>query len=64
MLRISSYNIINTIILEISNKNIKEELDLWCNYSNMLSPMAYVECEDCGELKSVCECIHEKINNK
>jgi hypothetical protein len=38
----------------------QEELDLLCNYSNMLSPMAYVECEGCGELKSVCECIHEE----
>lgn len=27
------------------NKNIKEE-DLWCEYSDMPSPMAYVECTD------------------
>jgi len=44
----------------IDKPNTKEELDLWCNYSNMLSPMAYIECEYCGELKSVCECIHEE----
>ena len=27
------------------NKKIKEE-DLWCEYSDMPSPMAYVECAD------------------
>ena len=35
MLRISRYNIINTIILEMSKKNTEEELDLWCNYNNI-----------------------------
>ena len=41
----------------MSNKdNIEEEDKLWCHYSNMLSPMAYVKCEECGDLKSVCEC--------
>jgi hypothetical protein len=50
------------IILEMSNKdNIEEEDELWCHYSNMLSPMAYVKCEECGELKSVCECEEEKF---
>lgn len=52
----------DTIILEMSDKNkIEEEDDLWCHYSNMLSPMAYVKCDECGELKSVCECEDNQI---
>lgn len=46
----------------MSKKNsIEEEDNLWCQYSNMLSPMAYVKCEECDELKSVCECEEEKL---
>ena len=44
----------------MSKKNTEEELGLWCNYSNMLSPMGYLECEGCGKVKSMCECIHEE----
>lgn len=58
MFGISGGYIDYTIILEMSEKNNIEEEDddLWCYYSNMLSPMAYVKCDECGELKSVCEC--------
>lgn len=62
MFDIGVWDIDDTIILEMSeNNNIEEEDDLWCHYSNMLSPMAYVKCDECGELKSVCECEEEKF---
>ena len=50
----------------MNKPDTQEELDVWCNYSNMLSPMAYVECEGCGELKSVCVSAYmkKKLNNK
>jgi len=30
----------------------------------MLSPMGYLECESCGKVKSMCECIHEEVNKQ
>ena len=48
------------IILEMSVDDTEGEDNLWCHYSGMPSPMAYMECEDCGEMLSECECIEKK----
>ena len=65
MFDIGTGYIVGAIILEMSNKdNIEEEDKLWCHYSNMLSPMAYVKCEECGDLKSVCECEEDDGDKK
>ena len=35
----------------------EEEDDLWCYYSGMPSPTAYVKCDVCGELLVDCICL-------
>jgi len=38
--------------------------ELWCEYSGMPSPMAYMDCEKCKELVNNCTCmINEEIDN-
>lgn len=37
--------------------------DLWCNYSDMPSPMSYMRCDECDELLYGCKC-KEKTMNK
>ena len=40
-----------------------EEEDLWCHYSGMPSPMAYMKCDECEELLVDCKC-KEKSDGK
>ena len=44
----------------INYEVMEEEDDQWCYYSGMPSPMAYVKCDECGELLDECECDETK----
>ena len=36
--------------------------ELWCEYSGMPSPMAYMECDKCKELVNDCKCMVNEEN--
>ena len=50
MFDVGCFHIDGTINYEVM------EDDQWCYYSGMPSPMAYVKCDECGELLDECEC--------
>jgi hypothetical protein len=38
---------------------LNEQEDLWCYYSNMPSPLSYINCESCGNSLVDCKCKKE-----
>jgi hypothetical protein len=36
--------------------SMEDEENLWCNYSEMPSPTAYMKCDECKEYVSDCIC--------